>query len=357
MKVEDMPLKPIPTPTLPLHPSGCLPRKGREQSKSRLTLRYALTVLGLLAFAAMLMALLSVCLGSTRIGIAQLFGQDEAARIAHDVLFKLRLPRTLAAFAVGGLLGLSGALMQVLLRNPLADPYILGTSGGAGVGALTMSLLFGSGVWVNAGAGLGALAAITLVFALARGDGSWTQARLLLTGVAVAALCGALTSLLLSLAPDGILRGMIFWMLGDLSSADWRAAAGVLLLALLCLLPFARDLNVLALGPQQAHSLGVNVRRVRMAIYLGTALAVAVAVTTAGMIGFIGLLVPHSLRLLFGNDQRLLLPAAALGCGMVLMLADLLSRILIAPQQLPVGVVTAVLGAPFFLFLLQRGRR
>ncbi|TAK91844.1 MAG: iron ABC transporter permease [Burkholderiaceae bacterium] len=323
----------------------------------RITLGYALTVLGALALVAALIGVLSVCLGSTKIGIAQLFGHGESARIAHDVLFNLRLPRTLAAFAVGGLLGLAGALMQVLLRNPLADPYILGTSGGAGVGALTVLLLFGSSVWMSVGAGLGALGAIALVFALARGDGSWTQARLLLTGVAVAAFCGALTSLLLSLAPDGILRGMIFWLLGDLSGADWHAAAIVLLLALLCLLPFARDLNVLALGPQQAHSLGVNVPRVRAAIYLGTAFAVAVSVTTAGMIGFIGLLVPHSLRLLFGNDQRLLLPASALGGGIVLMLADLLSRILIAPQQLPVGVVTAALGAPFFLLLLQRGGR
>jgi iron complex transport system permease protein len=296
----------------------------------------------------------SLLCGSVTVTLSGLMDDTAEARMARDVLFGLRMPRLLAAFAVGGLLGVSGALMQVLLRNPLADPYILGVSGGASVGAMLAMLSFGSGLWVSGGAGIGSLCAITAVFALARGDKSWTQARLLLTGVAIAAFCGALTSLLLTLAPDGILRGMIFWLLGDLSGSDWHAALLMLLLTLAAVLPFARDLNIFTRGPQQAQSLGVNVGLVRNVVYVGAALATSVAVTTAGMIGFIGLLVPHALRLVLGNDQRLLLPAAALGGGTLLMLADLVSRTVIAPQQLPVGVVTASLGAPFFLLLLQR---
>jgi iron complex transport system permease protein len=322
----------------------------------RVTLSYVVRVLAMLALIAGAAGAVSLLCGSVLISWSGLLDDTAEARMARDVLYGLRLPRLLAAFAVGGLLGLSGALMQVLLRNPLADPYILGVSGGASVGAMIAMLFFGSGLWVSGGAGIGALCAITAVFSLARGDQSWTQARLLLTGVAVAAFCGALTSLLLALAPDGILRGMIFWLLGDLSGSDWRAAMLMLCVTLAAVLPFARDLNIFTLGAQQAQSLGVNVALVRNVVYVGAALATAAAVTTAGMIGFVGLLVPHALRLVLGNDQRLLLPAAALGGGTLLMLADLASRTLIAPQQLPVGVITASLGAPFFLLLLQRRR-
>ena len=323
----------------------------------RVTFNRTVSVLAMLILLALIIATLSVCFGSSNIPLSQLFNDSDDTRVVHDVLLNLRLPRTAAAFAVGGLLGLAGALMQVLLRNPLAEPYILGTSGGASVGAMLTMLLSGPGAWVSLGAGAGSLSAIAIVFTLARGDGSWTQARLLLTGVAVAAFCSAITSLLLSLAPDGILRGMVFWLLGDLSSADWRQASVVLFIAVCGLIPFARDLNVFALGPQQAYGLGVNVPLVRAVIYVMIAITASVAVTTAGMIGFVGLLVPHSLRLILGNDQRLLLPATALGGGTLLMFADLLSRTLIAPQQLPVGVITAVFGAPFFLILLNRRAR
>ena len=273
------------------------------------------------------------------------------------VIRDLRLPRTLAAFACGGLLALAGALMQVLLRNPLADPYILGISGGAGVGAL-IAIFLGLGVAaLNGFAFLGALVAMLLVFGLAHGDGSWTQTRLLLTGVMVAAGCGALITLLLSIAPEERLRGMLFWLMGDFSQGvnPIYALIGVALIGLLTT-PLARDLNVLLRGNDTAKALGVSVGFVRMVVYLLASMATAVSVTTAGSVGFVGLVIPHLTRMMIGNDQRILLPTSMLAGGTFLVLADMLARLLIAPQQLPVGVVTALIGVPAFLYLLNRTR-
>jgi iron complex transport system permease protein len=272
-----------------------------------------------------------------------------------EVVRGLRLPRALAAFACGGLLALAGALMQILLRNPLADPYVLGISGGAGVGAMFGMLLGFSVLGVDSLAFAGAFGAMLLVFGLAHGDGSWTQTRLLLTGVIVAAGCGALVALMLTIADEHKLRGMLFWLMGDLGQAgEWWPALLTLGVTLLFAMPFARELNLLARGQMQAQALGVSVNRLRYAIYLLASLATATAVTTAGSIGFVGLIIPHLVRLAIGNDQRLLLPAAALAGGSLLVLADTLARTLIAPQQLPVGVLTALIGVPVFLFLLSR---
>lgn len=273
------------------------------------------------------------------------------------VIRDLRLPRTLAAFACGGLLALAGALMQVLLRNPLADPYILGISGGAGVGAL-LAIFFGLGVaGLNGFAFAGALLAILIVFGLAHGDGSWTQTRLLLTGVMVAAGCGAMITLLLSVAPEERLRGMLFWLMGDFSQGvnPNFALIGLIVIGLLTA-PLARDLNVLIRGNDTAKALGVAVSFVRIAIYILASMATAVSVTTAGSVGFVGLVIPHLTRMIVGNDQRILLPTSMLAGGIFLVLADALARVLIAPQQLPVGVVTAFIGVPVFLYLLNRTR-
>jgi iron complex transport system permease protein len=284
--------------------------------------------------------------------LAALAGDDNTARA---IVLDLRLPRALAAFACGGLLALAGALMQVLLRNPLADPYVLGISGGAGVGAL-LAMLFGlAGLAVPGFSFLGALAAMMLVFGLAHGDGSWTQTRLLLTGVVVAAGCGALVALILTLAPEQKIQGMLFWLMGDLSQATTPLPAlGVLVAALLAALPFARELNLLARGADQALALGVAVPSLRRIVYVTASLATAAAVTTAGSIGFVGLIVPHLVRLAIGNDQRLLLPASALAGGGLLALADTAARTVVAPLQLPVGVLTALIGVPVFLYLLNR---
>ncbi len=287
--------------------------------------------------------------------LAALLGRDAPGA---DIIRELRLPRALAGFACGGLLALAGALMQVLLRNPLADPYILGISGGAGAGAL-FAIMVGLPIFgVDGLAFAGALGAMFLVFGLAHGDGSWTQTRLLLTGVIVAAGCGALISLMLAIAPEDRLRGMLFWLTGDLGQAAsaWPPMLA-LAIALALAMPFARELNLLARGLLQAQALGVAVNRLRYAVFLLASLATAASVTTAGSIGFIGLVVPHLVRLATGNDQRLLLPASAVAGGALLMLADTLARSLIAPQQLPVGVLTALIGVPVFLFLLSRQAR
>ena len=321
--------------------------------------RRAALILVLLALLVLLSIVLALLVGSLQVTPAELWAAvTGSASGSGELVLELRLPRALAAFACGALLALAGALMQVLLRNPLADPYVLGISGGAGVGAMS-GLFFGLSLWaVDALAFAGALLAMLTVFGLARGDGSWTQTRLLLTGVIVAAGCGALIALMLSLAEDGRVHGMLFWLMGDLGQTFvWWPAMLVLVVALLCSLPFARELNLLARGLLQAQAFGVAVGRLRFIVYVLASLATAAAVTTAGSIGFVGLVVPHLVRLAIGNDQRVLLPGAALAGGALLVLADTAARTLIAPQQLPVGVLTALIGVPVFLFLLARQPR
>ncbi|MGQ5488180.1 FecCD family ABC transporter permease [Thauera sp. ZXT1-4] len=317
----------------------------------------AITVVLLLAGA--LALLLALVAGGLPVGTADVLGALTGADgMNATVIRELRLPRALAAFACGGLLATAGALMQVLLRNPLADPYILGISGGAAVGALGAITLGAAAFWVDASAFVGALTAMLVVFGLAHGDGSWTQTRLLLTGVIVAAGCGAAVSLMLALAPDTRVMSMLFWMMGDASAAarPWPALL-VLALALVVVLPFARDLNVLARGELSARALGVQVGHLRIALYVLASLLTATAVTLVGSVGFVGLIVPHLVRLALGNDQRVLIPAAALAGGTLLTLADTAARTVMAPQQLPVGVLTALIGVPVFLFLLSRSPR
>ena len=318
--------------------------------------RALLVILALLAFvlASLAASLLAGSYPVSPAGVwAALSGAGEG--VNGDVVIGLRLPRALAAFACGGLLALAGALMQVLLRNPLADPYVLGVSGGAAVGALA-AMLFGLPLLlIHGGAFAGALAAMLLVFGLARGDGSWTQSRLLLTGVIVAAGCSAAVALILSLAPEHKLHSMLFWLMGDLSHAGSPVLALVVLaFGLTAAIPLARDLNLLARGDLVARTLGVGVSGLRGAVYGLGSLLTAVAVTTTGSVGFVGLVVPHLVRLAIGNDQRVLLPAATLAGGALLVVADTLARTVFAPQQLPVGVLTALLGVPLFLYLLSR---
>lgn len=324
------------------------------------TRRRAAWVLGLLTLLSAASLAVALAVGSIAVPIgevlAALAGGETTTRA---IVMDLRLPRAAAGFAVGGLLALSGCLMQVLLRNPLADPYVLGISGGAGVGALLAMLLGLAGLLVSGWAFLGALAAMLLVFGLAHGTGAWTQTRLLLTGVVVAAGCGAVVALILTLAPEQKVHGMLFWLMGDLSQAARAFPAGLaLLMCLAVMLPFARDLNVLSRGEEVARTLGVATHRLRRLVYFTASLATAFAVTTAGSIGFVGLIVPHLVRLALGpaqgNDQRLLLPAAALAGGSLLVLADTAARTLFAPIQLPVGVLTALIGVPVFLYLLGK---
>jgi len=320
------------------------------------TRRRAFLILASLALLAVLSIGLALTVGSLRIPPADVLSALLGREVPGiDVVLELRLPRALAGFACGGLLALAGALMQVLLRNPLADPYVLGISGGAGCGALFAILLGLPALGIDGLAFAGALGAMFLVFGLAHGDGSWTQTRLLLTGVIVAAGCGALVALMLAIAPEDRLRGMLYWLMGDLAQASgWLPGLLALVIGLALAMPFARELNLLARGMLQAQALGVAVNRLRYAIFLLASLATAASVTTAGSIGFVGLIVPHLVRLATGNDQRLLLPASVLAGGSLLVLAGTLARTLIAPQQLPVGVLTALIGVPVFLILLSR---
>lgn len=324
------------------------------------TRRRAYLVLLVLALLAGLSFVIALTAGSIPVSLddlaAALFHGPDG--LATEIIRGLRLPRAIGAFACGGLLALAGALMQVLLRNPLADPYVLGISGGAAVGALSAMLAGLALFFINLAAFIGAFAAMVVVFGLARGDSSWTRTRLLLTGVIVAAGCGACVALILSVAPEAKLRGMLFWLMGDAGHVDnpWPALL-LLAVGVPATLPIARELNLLARGDALAQSLGVPVSRLKGLVYALASLFTAAAVTTAGSIGFIGLIVPHLTRMAIGNDQRLLLPAAALAGGSLLLLADTLARTAVAPQQLPVGVLTALLGVPVFLFLLGRQPR
>lgn len=334
-------------------------------------MRRALGIWTLLALAGLAAFVLSLAIGSAGLSLPQVWsaltggadGGDTAAAIVRE----LRLPRAAAAYCCGALLALSGALMQVLVRNPLAEPYVLGVSGGASTGAL-LAMLAAWPLWtVQAGAALGALLSMALLAMLARrdllhphvqGGHHETGSRLLLTGVILAAGWGAIITLILSIAPEARLRGMLFWLTGDLSgTSSYGMALAALVAALGLAMPMARSLNVMLLGETVARALGVRAERVRLSVFLLASVAIGVSITTAGSIGFVGLVVPHLVRLACGNDQRLLLPASALLGGVLLTVADLIARTVIAPSQLPVGVITALLGVPTFLFLLLRRQR
>jgi len=331
-------------------------------------MRRAFAIWSVLALAALTLLALALAIGSTRLSAPDVLHAllHADGSVAAEIVTRLRLPRALAAFATGGLLALAGALMQILLRNPLADPYVLGVSGGAAVGALAAMLAGLGAVAVDLGAAAGACCAILLVFGLARRDFVRRQlsgsvdgsARLLLTGVILASGWGAIITFMLTLAPDNRLRGMLFWLMGDLNGADsWAPALAALVACVAAAYPAARELNLLARGDEVAHSLGVRVSALRRRIYFVASIGTALAVTTAGTIGFIGLIVPHALRLVTGNDQRVQLPACALAGGILLLAADTVARTVVAPQQLPVGVIMALIGVPVFVLLLTRAPR
>lgn len=315
-----------------------------------------LLLLSLLLLFSIASMFFSLTLGSIDIGIQQIMAilLNESEGTESRVILELRLPRVLSGFIVGGMLALAGALMQVLLRNPLAEPYVLGVSGGASVFALLVIVSGLTGIWINIGAFTGALISIVMVFGLSRIGDNWNPMRVLLTGVVIAAGWGAIISFLLAVSPATKIHGMLFWLMGDLSHARYSPVALiVLVMSLLVSMFLARNLNLLTYGDLQAKSLGVSIEQLRYVVYFLASLITAMAVMQAGSIGFIGLIIPHMVRLLFGSDHRLLLPVSVLLGGCLLVVADALARTIIAPQQLPVGVLTAMLGVPIFLILLQ----
>lgn len=317
----------------------------------------------LLCAAAVLAVLVSVRFGDVALStgevLAVLSGEGRPAH--RTILLELRLPRALLAVFVGGGLALAGAVFQALLRNPLAEPYILGISGGAAVGAVLVLTagLTAAGSWaLPVAAFAGALLAIVLVFRVASAaDRSLDVRVLLLAGVVVGAFFTACIAFILAVSDAPTVRSAVLWMMGSLAGADWRAVvvtAAYTVPSALLLVTLARPLNLMAVGEETASYLGTDVERVKRVAYAVASLVTAAGVAVAGVIGFVGLIVPHGIRLLVGSDHRALLPLSFVAGGVFLTLADLGARVLLAPTEIPIGVVTAFLGVPLFLVLLRR---
>jgi iron complex transport system permease protein len=304
----------------------------------------------------------AVLVGPVHASLWRALGAGGAASPDYLIVFRARLPRVLLATVVGGSLGAAGAALQALLGNPLACPHLLGVSSGAAV-AGALALIAGAdpvSPLVPLAAFAGALGTIAFVSLVARAGGRMTPPAVLLVGVVCNALAAAVLMLLNAIASYRQAQGMLFWIMGALSTQSYELVAVVAVYAavgLVWLVRHAQDLNLLATGEEGALQLGVEVERVRRAVFVAASLLVAAAVSVSGMIGFVGLIVPHLLRLLLGPDQRLLLPASFLGGAVLLVWADTLARTALAPAELPVGVVTALLGGPFFLYLLRRSLR
>ena len=287
----------------------------------------------------------------------------------NTILFDIRLSRICLAFLIGAILAISGAVMQGLFRNPLAAPSLIGVSSGASVGASIVIVLTGAWLQTNAvlglsvvalGAFIGSFLITLLVFRLSTSTLGTSVTTMLLAGIAISALGGAVNSLLSYFADNEMLRQISIWQMGNLSTANWTRVSIVAVVAVVVLILFPREsksLNALLLGESEARHLGIDVQRVKKKLILLTTLGIGTAVAVAGMIGFVGLIVPHIVRLLIGPDHRWLLPVSALAGGILLLIADTLARVIIAPVELPTGILTAILGAPFFIMLLIQQRR
>ncbi|MES1947646.1 ABC transporter permease [Salinisphaera sp. C84B14] len=323
----------------------------------------------LLALALPLCLLAAVMLGAVRLPaldvLAVLVGRDEGMQRLALIVRQLRLPRALLTALVGALLAICGAAMQGLFRNPLADPSLIGVTAGASVGA-SLVIVFAGGAagfiglsLVSLGAFVGGTAAVLLVYRLATGPQGTSVATMLLAGIAIGALAGSIGSLLEFHADNEMLRRISLWRMGGLDGANWSRVAIVAAVAALIFVVLPRQadaLNALLLGESEARHLGIAVDRIKRQLVLLTAAGVGVSVAVAGAITFVGLVVPHIVRMLIGPDHRWLLPASALAGAILLLVADTLARVVVAPTELPVGLLTALLGAPFFISLLRRRR-
>ena len=297
---------------------------------------------------------LSLFLGSVFISPGELF--------QSEILWQIRLPRVILAALIGLLLSISGVILQGILRNPLADPYILGISAGAGVGAaVSLALgaqfvIFGMSS-VPAGAFIFALLAVFVVYKLSQVAGKTAPETLILAGVALSAFCAAILSLIIIIT--GNLQTIYFWLLGSLSSASWGDVATVIPYALAgtaIAYFFSKELNALLLGEEMAGTLGVDVEKTRLMLIGAASLMTAAAVSVSGLIGFVGLIIPHWIRLLIGPNHRLLVPVSALSGMLLMIIADVLARTVLSPMEIPIGIIMALVGAPFFLYLLRRRR-
>lgn len=311
-----------------------------------------LVLYGVLFGALAAAAVVSVFAGAVHVPLGEMF---------HSAIIRLRLARIVLSAVAGAGLSVAGVVFQALLRNPLAEPYVLGISSGAGLGA-ALAIVLGwtaAGAWtLPAVAFAGALATILLVYSLAQtGLGAMPIHTLLLSGVIVNAVLGSLLMFLVSVAPSEELHNVVWWLLGNLQVFDWgllRAVAAVVAAGLAVTVLLARDLNLMSLGEEPAAHLGLHVQRTKKFFFVVASLMTGATVAACGLIGFVGLIVPHSVRLALGPDHRRLVPASALAGAAFLLLADSFARTAMAPLEIPIGVVTALLGGPFFLFLLRQ---
>ncbi len=340
-----------------------------------LTLQHVLLRCGILAAILFVVVVIALKLGAVPVSLYGL-GRDlisvmlrQTSAISSDyglIVIDIRLPRILLAIVVGASLSVAGTSFQALLRNPLADPYVLGVSSGAAVGAILAliaeSHLALSPEWAALmtplGAFLGAAATIAAVYFLGRREGQLDSTALLLAGIITASFLSAVIMFLMTTLASSNLRGMAFWLMGDLSTALQDKVRWVLVVGFVAaagaIYTTAADLNLLLAGEKEAMHLGVDVPRVRLVVYIGASVLTGLAVSVSGAIGYVGLLVPHVMRWIFGSDHRILLPTAALGGAIAVVIADTLARTVVAPSELPVGAMTALAGAPLFIYLLRR---
>ena len=336
-----------------------------------LTLRRLLWTCGGLALLLLASVVLALKLGAVPVSVTDLvldLGRIAIGR-ANElpteyrlIVFDLRLPRILLGILVGAALSVAGASFQALLRNPLADPYVLGVSSGAALGSIVALILAPEYALITPlGAFLGALATIAGVYFLGRRDGQLDSTTLLLGGIICASFFSAIILFLMTTLSGRDLRGMAYWLMGDLSTPvsagmQWIFTVG-LVAGIGAIYSTSADLNLLLTGEREAIHLGVDATRVKLVVYVSASLLTALAVSASGAIGYVGLLVPHAVRLIFGSDYRLLIPASALCGAIAIVLADTLARTIVAPTELPVGAMTAMAGAPVFIYLLRRGLR
>lgn len=281
----------------------------------------------------------------------------------QTIIIEVRLPRIIVAILVGAALGVSGAVMQGLFRNPMADPGIIGVSSGAALGAV-FSIYMGLStihyLFTPSLAFLGAIVTVTVVYLMAQKQGRMAMATLLLSGIAISSFLGAITSFILSISNENVMREIVFWMMGGLAGRSWTHVSMVLLPVLLGIFVlgcYARSLNIMLLGEESAGTLGVNVQRTRRILLAIASLVTGVSVSVSGIIAFVGLVIPHMVRLIVGPDHRHTIVASAFGGAIFLVAADLVSRMVLRPAELQVGIVTAFIGAPFFLYLLRKNKK
>lgn len=316
----------------------------------------------LLIFVAMFLGL---SLGSTKTGLNEvlksLLRREEADPVLNTIIWNIRFPRVLLAALVGATLSLGGLVFQALLRNPLAEPYILGISGGSAIGAI-IGILMGLSRFpgVSFISFMGSIATLLLILVMSSGQSILKRDSLLLSGVMINAFCSAIIMFLISMTQDYRLHNIIFWLMGDLSMATIRQA--VILTAMLfpcyiLIFWLSHSMNLLLMGKEMAQTMGVNIKAVTVTLLLTTSFMVSATVSHCGLIGFVGLVMPHLLRLLFGPDHRVLVPACVMGGGAYMVLCDLLARTLPEQGEMPAGVITAIIGAPLFIFLLKRSRQ